>query len=88
MELNCKSWAEWTQAERAIFVSHLNQPDERIDKAIARYGRPDLMWLTRPLDPFTVEYLGNLAEEIGERLAIQALAIKEFKNRSVWGRKP
>lgn len=89
MELKCKPWSALTADERAIFVTHLNQPDERLDRAIiGRSGQKAPSWIARPLDPATVEYMAGMAEAIGERLAIQELARREYKHRTVWCRRP
>jgi hypothetical protein len=34
-----KSWDDWTHAERAIFISHLNQPHDGLDAAIKERDR-------------------------------------------------
>lgn len=40
-----KGWDDWTATERAVFISHLNQRDEALDRAIG--GNP-ARWTPEP----------------------------------------
>lgn len=89
VELKCKPWSELTADERAIFVSHLFQPDSKLDKAVTGSIAGDaIAWYCRPLNQEFIEFLAERADDIGEVLAMRSLQEKSFKNRSVWRRKP